>query len=26
MPLAKARQAHELLESGEVMGKLLLKP
>jgi NADPH:quinone reductase-like Zn-dependent oxidoreductase len=26
MPLAMARQAHELFESGEVMGKLLLKP
>jgi NADPH2:quinone reductase len=26
MPLAEARRAHELFESGEVMGKLLLKP
>ncbi len=26
MPLAQARQAHELFESGKVMGKLLLKP
>ncbi len=26
MPLAKAREAHELFESGKVMGKLLLRP
>lgn len=26
LPLAEARQAHELFESGKVMGKLLLKP
>ena len=26
LPLAQARQAHELFESGAVMGKLLLKP
>ncbi len=26
MPLAEARRAHELFESGAVMGKLLLKP
>jgi NADPH2:quinone reductase len=26
MPLAEARRAHELFESGEVMGKLLLRP
>jgi NADPH:quinone reductase len=26
LPLAQARQAHELFESGDVMGKLLLKP
>jgi NADPH2:quinone reductase len=26
MPLAQARQAHELFESGEVTGKLVLKP
>jgi NADPH:quinone reductase len=26
IPLAEARRAHELFESGEVMGKLLLKP
>lgn len=26
MPLAHARQAHELFESGQVMGKLLLRP
>jgi NADPH2:quinone reductase len=26
LPLAEARRAHELFESGEVMGKLLLRP
>jgi NADPH2:quinone reductase len=26
MQLAQARQAHELLDSGKVLGKLLLKP
>jgi NADPH:quinone reductase len=26
LPLAEARRAHELFESGQVMGKLLLKP
>jgi NADPH:quinone reductase len=26
MPLAEARRAHELFESGQVMGKLLLRP
>jgi len=26
MPLAEARRAHNLFESGEVMGKLLLTP
>jgi NADPH2:quinone reductase len=26
LPLAEARRAHQLLESGEVLGKLLLKP
>lgn len=26
MPLSKARQAHEMLERGEVVGKLLLRP
>ena len=26
LPLAEAARAHELLESGEVIGKLLLKP
>ena len=26
LPLAQARRAHELLESGEVIGKLVLKP
>jgi NADPH:quinone reductase len=26
LPLAAARRAHELFESGEVMGKLLLRP
>jgi NADPH:quinone reductase len=26
LPLAEARQAHALLESGAVIGKLLLKP
>jgi NADPH2:quinone reductase len=26
LPLAEARRAHELLESGKVIGKLVLKP
>ena len=26
LPLEEARRAHELLEAGEVFGKLLLKP
>jgi NADPH2:quinone reductase len=26
LPLAEAAQAHELLESGAVLGKLLLRP
>jgi NADPH:quinone reductase len=26
LPLAEAARAHELLESGQVIGKLLLKP
>ena len=26
LPLAEARSAHEMLEAGEVIGKLLLKP
>jgi len=26
MPLKDARQAHELFDSGKILGKLLLKP
>jgi NADPH:quinone reductase len=26
VPLAEARRAHELLESGKVLGKLIMKP
>jgi NADPH2:quinone reductase len=26
LPLAQARRAHELLESGKVLGKIIMKP